>query len=590
MVASGLGTLIVLAITGLIKLMMIIGLIGMSDSTATKVVGDSFLKLDLTKPVYERGVDKLEAMLNSDGSVGLNDMLRAINSAADDKRIKGIYIYMGSTYQLSWGMSEELRQALAEFRKSGKPVLVYADTYSQQGYFLASVADSIYLNPSGMVEFRGIGAEALFFKDMLDKLAVKMTLIRPNSNSFKSAGEMYTMDHMSEANKTQVREYIADIWDYAVEQIALSRGTTSDALNMMADSLSACLPNDAAAHGLVDRLCFEGDISNTLREVYHCKNITQLSDYVTSLPISINKNRIAVIYAEGDVVIGTGFGRAVYSDKITKALNDAADDPSVKAIVLRVNSPGGMVTASEVMTDAVARAKAKKPVVVSMSDVAASAGYEISCNASCIVAEPTTITGSIGVFATIPEVGGTLKKYLGITTDTLKTNTNSTALSILRPMSPEVLALMQRNVEEFYTTFVSRVANGRNLDNDYVDSIARGRVWTGRKAYELGLVDTLGGIQTAIAIAAHEAGIGSNYQVMDYPLYDGLLENLLNRTNSSGTLNSADLRQQAPNAMYMPAASGDGVWVAGRTMIDMLNRICDSRDMQARVEFFLITD
>jgi len=302
-------------------------------------------------------------------------------------------------------------------------------------------------------------------------------------------------------------------------------------------------------------------------------------------------DKIAVIYAEGDVVEGTGYNVSVYSDKITKSLNDAAKDDHVKAIVLRVNSPGGMVIASEIMTNAVARANAKKPVIVSMGDVAASAGYEISCNATTIVAEPTTLTGSIGVFATLPEVGTTLQHFLGVTTDTVKTNRNSTALSLLRPCSEETLELMQRNIEEFYLTFIGRVAQGRHMTVDAVDSIARGRVWTGIDALRLGLVDTLGGLHEAIAIAAEKAGL-KNYQVVDYPKPEDIWKELLNRgKENGGTLERLRSRNQnVPVPSALTPIEGDGVWMNGNLIPAAIERICNNTGMQARVEFFLLAD
>lgn len=591
MLASSVGALIALAVVGLFKLLLFFGIIGsMSSPKVAPIADNSYLKIDLSKSFLERTPSDLTQMMSNDNTIGFNELLRCIDQAANDKRIKGLYLYMGSSYELSWGKSEELRQALADFEKSGKPVYVYADNYTQPGYFLASIADSIFLNPSGMVEFRGIGAEAIFYKEMLDRLAVKMTLIRPKNNDFKSAGETYTMNHMSESNRKQVREYIASIWDYAVTSIAKSRKLTAEQLNLMADSLSAMLADDALNRHLVDRLCFESDIVATMVQNKGNKKFVSLNDYATTLRPLKSKDRIAVIYAEGEVFAGNGFNTAVYSDKITKAINEAAEDDNIRAIVLRINSPGGQVTASEIMTHAVMEAKKKKPVVVSMSDVAASAGYEISCNANLIVAEPTTITGSIGVFAAIPEIGGTLKRYLGITTDTVMTNANAASLSILRPMSPKALDLMQRNVEDFYKVFVQRVADGRGLEYDYVDSIARGRVWTGRDALKLGLVDSLGGLNDAIRIAAQLAQT-TDYRVVDYPENEDLLTELLNRKNgNAGSAKSQTLPNTRPaTGQYAPQA-GDGVWVGGNVMVEILNRICETRGLQARVEFFLLTD
>ncbi|MBR4716401.1 MAG: signal peptide peptidase SppA [Bacteroidales bacterium] len=593
MLASGVGTLIVLVLIGLFKLLVFFGILGSIGSDSGVVVAkDSFLKIDLTQPVNERTPSELEGLMGNGSDVGFSDMLRCITAAAGDERIGGIYLYMGSAFPMSWGKSEELRQALLEFRASGKPIMAYADVYSQQGYFVASIADNVFMNPSGMVEFRGIVAESLFFKDMLDRLAVKMTLVRPKSNSYKSAGEMYTMNHLSESNRKQIREYIASIWEYVTAKIADARDISTEELNRMADGLTAVLPEDAVGKGLVDSLCFENDIRIKMEREYGSKQAVSLSEYAKTLKKkAIGKDQIAVIYAEGDVVAGSGVGTAVYSDNITKALDDAAKDEKIKAIVLRVNSPGGQVTASEIMTNAVIRAKEKKPVIVSMGDVAASAGYEISCNANYIVAEPTTITGSIGVFATLPEIGGTLKRYLGITTDTVNTNANSTALSPMRPLSPAVLELMQRNVEEFYTVFVGRVAKGRGLSTEFVDSIARGRVWTGHDALKLGLVDALGGLNDAISIAADSAGI-KDYQVVDYPANDDLLTELMNRKGkSSGTIKSKGTVPTADIAPYpMRPVGCDGVWTSGNVMIETLNRICDTKGLQARVEFFILTD
>lgn len=591
MLASAVGALIALAVTGLFKLLLFFGILGAVNTPAVvPVEKNSFLKIDLTQSLPERTPSELSQWMSEGSSVGFNDLLRCIEKAADDKCIAGLYLYMGSEYSLSWGKSEELRQALTTFSLSGKPILVYADNYTQQGYFLATAADSLYLNPSGMVEFRGIGAEALFFKEMLDRLAVKMTLVRPQNNAFKSAGEMYTMNHMSDANRKQIREYITDIWDHVVHVVSESRNLPISQLNNMADSLSAMLADDALRRGLIDKLCFESDITVSMKKRFGNARFVTLSDYTTTLLPSKCKQRIAVIYAEGDVVTGSGFSNAVYSDKITNALNDAADDEGIYAIVLRINSPGGQVTASEIMTHAVLEARKRKPVVVSMSDVAASAGYEISCNADFIVAEPTTLTGSIGVFATIPEVGGTLKRYLGITTDTAMTNANSTSLGILRPMSPAALELMQRNVEDFYKVFVQRVADGRGLEYDYVDSIARGRVWTGRDALKLGLVDTLGGLNDAIRIAARMANL-TQYKVIDYPANEGLMTELLNRKNGD----AGTAQKMSPSSVKKPACqtnttAGDGVWIGGNVLVDILNRICETRGLQARVEFFLLTE
>ncbi len=589
MLASALGTFVVLVVVGIFKLVTFVGLVSaIGADSSVQVKPNTILRIDLTKPMSERSHGQLDALMNNGSELGFCDLQRQLERAATDDNISGLYLYMGSTFPFSWGNSEELRQALLKFHESGKPIYAYADTYSRQAYFVASAADSIYLNPAGMVEFCGIGAEALFFKELIDKLSINITLIRPRSNSFKSAGEAYTMNHMSNANRKQIREYICDIWDHVVTQISNSRNIDKQELNTIADQLMAYLSSDALQQRLVDRLCFEADIKSTLNNKLGNTNTISLTQYAKSHALSGNaKDKIAVIYAEGNVIYGTGYGNGVYSDKITKALDDAAKDKTIKAIVLRVNSPGGMVTASEIMTNAVYRAAQQKPIVVSMGDVAASAGYEMSCYATAIVAQPTTITGSIGVFATLPEVGTTMKRHLGITTDTVKTNANAVALSAMRPMSPEVRDLMQRNVEEFYTTFITRVAEGRGLDIDFVDSIARGRVWTGREALKLGLVDQLGGLADAIALAAEKAGI-SKYEACDFPAEESIITDIISRrTDMEVSGKSTRLHSTYPTATS-PLTTGDGVWMPAATALELIKQIGEQKGLQARVEFILI--
>ena len=359
-----------------------------------------------------------------------------------------------------------------------------------------------------------------------------MELIRPTSCAYKSAGEVYTRTDMSDADREQIRSYINSIWQYAVTTMAANRGLTTEQLNDAADKLRAYLPDDALKSGLVDTLCFAQDVKKLLNKQYNVTKLVKTKRYAESVEKKSKNSQIALIYAEGEVVPGksNGTNTAVYGDDIVKALNDAAKDKNVKAIVLRVNSPGGAVTASESMTHAVVEAKKVKPVIISMSGLAASAGYEISCFGTKIVAHPTTLTGSIGVFATLPEVGTLLRQRLGIATDTVQTNRNSTGLTHYRPLSSEARDMMQRNVEDFYITFTQRVADGRGLTREYVDSIARGRVWTGLQAKEIGLVDTLGGLPLALHIAAEEAGVDyDKCSVKTFPAPKSLWEQLMNR-------------------------------------------------------------
>lgn len=524
MLASALGVVIVSVVSGLLMLIMMISMVvslGKMDSKSTVIVGDNtVLKVDLGKISGDRTGTGFSMSFGEGKSVGLIDAVHAIKAAADDKHITVLYLTDPGASAISWGSMTELRDALQAFKESGKPIVAYATAYSQSGYYAASLADKVCLHPSGMMDFRGMGGEVMYYKDMLDKLGVEMQLIRPESCSYKSAGEVYTRTNMSDANREQIRAYIGSIWRTATAQIAASRGMEVAKLNTIADDLSGLFADGARQQRLVDTLCFEADVKQMLKEEYGGKKMVSVEKYAENVKSKPNKAKdaIAVIYAEGNVVDGSskGLDEGVYGDDIVKALKQAAKDKDVKAIVLRVNSPGGQATASESMTHAVIAAKAEKPVIVSMGDLAASAGYEMSCMADVIVAQPTTITGSIGVFGTIPNVGKLMNQKLGLHTDTVCTNRNAAGLSIMRPLSPTVKALWTRNVEDFYKVFVGRVAEGRHMSYDEVHNIARGRVWTGADALGIGLVDTLGGIDLAISIAAEKAGLDS-YKVKEYP-------------------------------------------------------------------------
>lgn len=539
MLASAVGVIIAFAVMNLITFLIFMGLIASAvkstTDTSMPIVGnDLAVELDLTQAVTERTPTELMSFLGQNGSTSIEQLLTAIDNAATDDRVKALYLHLGGS-NLAWAQAEELQEALARFRKEcKKPIIAYGESYSQPEYFLATMADKIAVHPSGVIDFRGMGAEVMFYKGLLDKLGVHMELIRPETCAYKSAGETYVRTDMSDANREQVRSYVNSIWNYAVSIMAQNRKLSSDSLNAIADHLTGYLPSYAMKAGLVDTLCFAQDIKQMLKEGSQATKIVKANRYAKSLTKDDKSQRIAVIYAEGDVVPGKGDGTtvAVFGDDIVKALNEAAKDKKVKAIVLRVNSPGGAVTASESMTHAVIEAKKVKPVIISMSGLAASAGYEISCFGTKIVAHPTTLTGSIGVFATVPEIGNLLRQKLGITTDTVMTNKNSTGMSIFRPLSKDARAMMQQNVEDFYITFTQRVADGRGLSREYIDSIARGRVWTGLQAKEIGLVDTLGGLTLALHIAAEEAKVNfDDCSIKTYPAEKSAWNQIMSRIN-----------------------------------------------------------
>lgn len=540
MLASAVGFIIGIMALNIISFIFIIGMLASALSSSmddsTPITGNQLaVELNVSGAVSEAEPNELMALFGNEATCSLTQMLCAIDNAATDKRVKALYLHFGAS-DLSWAQAEELKDALKAFRaQCDKPIIAYGESLTQPEYYLATAADKIAVHPSGLVEFKGLGAEYIFYKGLLDKLGVHMELIRPTSCAYKSAGEVYTRTDMSDANREQVRSYINSTWQYVSQNIAASRNMTVEQINAIADNLTGFLADDAMKSGLVDTLCFAQDIKNTFRDRYEVKKIVTAKRYAMDVKKKDTDSRIAVIYAEGQVVPGknTNGNSAVYGDDIVKALNDAAKDKKVKAIVLRVNSPGGAVTASEDMTHAVIEAKKVKPVIVSMSALAASAGYEISCFGTKIVSQPTTITGSIGVFATLPEVGQLLRNKLGITTDTVMTNKNSTGLTLMRPLSADARAMMQKNVEDFYITFTQRVADGRGLTREYVDSIGRGRVWTGLQAKELGLVDTLGGMTLALHIAAEEAGVDySKCSLKTFPEKKSMWELLMNRVNA----------------------------------------------------------
>ena len=532
MLASALGFIIAIVVINV--LVMAIGLAMIfavsSADTSTMPVGDNIVvKIDLTKAIVEQPLSEMESLFsNGDNVVSLQTHLNAIANAKDDAKVKGLFLYMGDGGSVSWAQSEELRAAIDDFKTSGKPVVAFGNSYSQPAYYLATAATRVVLNPVGMLDFRGIAAESIFLKEMMDKLGVSIDLIRPGNNTFKSAGETYTMTHFSDANREQVRAYISGIWNHVAEGVAKERNLSIDTINYLADNLESVLANEALSAGMVDTLAFEADVMKMFKNEYGGKRVVASTRYEKSIPEAKAPCNIAVIYAEGDVVGGSGNGmrRDVYANDIAKAFDDAAADTSVKAIVFRINSPGGSAVASEIMTDAVVRAKEKKPVVVSMGAVAASAGYEIASNATTIVAQPTTLTGSIGVFGVVPELGKMLRSKLGITVDTVMTNANAAGFSTMRPLSPTARAMLQRNVEEFYVNFCMRVAKGRSLEVEYVDSIARGRVWTGVDACRLGLVDTLGGMNLAMSLAASAANV-EKYNTKVFPKQKDLVSQLL---------------------------------------------------------------
>ena len=494
-------------------------------SSATIVEPKSVLKIDLSESIVDQPVnDPLAGFdpmsMNVQKSVSNMQVMNAIESAAQDDNIEGIYINLTGTGTASAALLEEVRDYITAFKESGKFVVAYGEVYSQGGYYLASVADSIYLNPVGEMEWRGLAAQVMFYKGLLDKLGVEPQVFR--HGTFKSAVEPYIMNRMSPENRTQMETYVNSIWGTMVADIAKERNLSIDSLNMFATDLSAMMAEDALANRMVDGLKYEDEVEDILREKLELdadEDITfvTLGEYIAAKPYTptYSDNKIEVIYAEGQIVQGASEQGTLGSSTLADQLAEARLDEEVKAVVLRVNSPGGSALASEVIWREMELLRQQKPVIVSMGDYAASGGYYISAPADAIVADATTLTGSIGVFGLMFNAEKALNNKLGVTVDVAKTNPSADMGMPFRAVSSNERAKIMRSIEQVYSTFVNHVADGRNMTFDSVDAIGQGRVWTGNDGNRIGLVDQIGGLQYAIAVAADKAECSDDYMVRE---------------------------------------------------------------------------
>ena len=563
----------------------ILGSMMTTKESVPEIKDNSVLLIRLDKPIYDREVSDISSLAGAIGgetvgNIGLTEFIYVIQRAKTDSKIKAIMLDLAVLQTGGWATVEEMRQCLADFKTSGKKIYAYGDMMTQSSYYLASVADQIVLNPAGMITLTGLGAEVMYYKDLLDKFDVDVELIRPKNNSYKSAGEKYITNSMSQENREQIKTYMSAIWEGVSTNIVKDRKLTKEEFERQVSDLQGCLPQDALKNKLVDKLSFKtnlmDDISkeivaqNKLKEGTKA-NFVKYSKYRKSVTDIFNhkKDNIAIVYAYGDVNQGKGSELSIGSETIVKALQQAAKNKSVKAVVLRVNSPGGDAIASELITNEVIKTKKIKPVIVSMGDVAASAGYEMSSNATKIVALPLTITGSIGVFGVMPNFARSLKNNLGITFDTVKTHSNSVAMSVTTKPSPEFKMMMQRNVENFYDNFITRVSEGRNKDKAYIDSIARGRVWAGSQAKALGLVDEHGGLKQAIETAARQAGI-SDYGLIAYPKTKDIATQLLETLSGENEMKTFAKELGKPYSFFLE-----------------LKSICQMQGVQARMPYLI---
>ena len=533
-------------ITFFLAFFILAGIIGSmvassTESKAIQVEDNTILKVSLSSAIVDREPIDPMAEFNfgdQDNQIkGLNTIIRTLKAAATDDNIKGIYFDANSFAGGGLATLESLRNALLEFKASGKFIISYAEAYSQRAYYMASVSDEIYLNPAGGMEVKGIGAQLLFFKNALTKFGVDMQIIRGPNNKFKSAVEPFMYDKMSDANREQMNVFLGSIWDNMVVQMSSSRGISVEDFNTIADSLWAADPAMALDLKLIDGIKYIDEVDAILAAKVGADvddvNTISLADYSTTVKRKnvLSKKKIAVIYAVGEIKSGEGNDEIIGSERIAKAVRKARKDSTIKAIVLRVNSPGGSALASEIMWRELVLAKEAKPLVVSMGNYAASGGYYIACMADKIVAQPNTLTGSIGVFGMIPNFENLMNDKLGITTDQVATNANS-VLGVYTPLTAFQLKSIQKGVVRIYGTFISHVAQGRNMTIEQVDAIGQGRVWSGTNAKEIGLVDELGNLDRAIEIAAELAKV-EDYKIKELPKRKNPFEEMMKQFGKS---------------------------------------------------------
>ncbi len=554
MLASMLGTLLV----GALMIFILIGTIAALGATfaskdgATTIKDGSVLHITLDKEIRDRGskdqFDMDFGPFQANAHIGLNNILESLEHAKTDDKIEGIYLDL---VMVNGGFAtlKEIREKLIEFRnESGKPVIAHSEFYTQAAYYLATAADEIYLQPKGDLDYRGLSSESMFLKGLFDKLDIDIQLIRGSNNKFKAFGETFTEEKMSEPNREQIRMILRDFWNEHLAAVSSARNIDQQRLNLIADSMLVRSDISAMEQGFINGAKYLDEVHDIIRERMDLKvdeedkeiEFVSLKDYSRSFTpkskkggAAASKNKLAVIYAEGSISSGKNSDGTIGSTSLGETLREAREDDDIKAVVFRVNSPGGSALASEVIWREVKMIAEKKPIVVSMGDVAASGGYYISAPATKIYAQPTTITGSIGVFGMIPNMQGFFNNKLGITFDGEKTHRYADMLTVSRPLDDQELRIMQLYVDDIYDTFKKRVAEGRGIDVAMVDSIGQGRVWSGMEAKKLGLVDEVGGLEMAIAEAARLAELGDEYRRIELPVQKDFFEELIEQFETS---------------------------------------------------------
>ncbi|MCX6277252.1 MAG: signal peptide peptidase SppA [Bacteroidetes bacterium] len=547
MFASMLGTFLMIVIVVLITFGIVAAFVAAASSEEVIISKNTLLHVKLNKSIVDRSSKTKFVMgyAGPDKLIGLNDILANLKKAKLDDKIDGIYLDLS---EIPAGIStvNEIRDGLIDFKSSGKFIWAYSEVYSQKSYFLASVADKIFLNPQGIIEFKGLTYEGAFLKGLLAKLDIKMQVIR--HGKFKAATEPLFLDKMSAENREQITKLINDVWDDMLIAISESRKISRQDLNRIADSLLLQTPEDALRLKFVDQLIYKDELiaefkkklkleSKDKIEYVSLESYTDVAD--TKKSVSGNA-KIAIIYASGSIGGGEGDDESIGSERISKAIRKAREDDKIKAIVFRINSGGGSALASDVIWREIDLARKAKPVVASLGDVAASGGYYIACAATKIIADPSTITGSIGVFGVIPNMEGLFSNKLGITFDWAMTNKNGDYIQVMKPLSPYQTLLIQREVDHIYDVFTGKVADGRKLSREKVDNIGQGRIWSGVDAEKLGLIDEFGGLTKAVEIAAKLAKV-KDYRTISLPEQKEWFQELIDQI--TGNDPSAKIRE-----------------------------------------------
>ena len=532
--ASMLGVVLAGIVFTILGIVSLVGMMASSD-TETEVKENSIFVLDLDGILSERVQENpLQTLIGDEfQSYGLDEILASIQKAKENENIKGIYLQAGMM-EASFASLEEIRHALKDFKDSGKFIVAYGDNYTQGMYYLASVADKIIVNPQGSITWQGLASQTIFFKDLLEKVGVEMEIFKVGT--YKSAVEPFIATEMSEANREQTTAFLNSIWGRLLEDISASRSISIDDLKQYADRFTMFSPAESyIANGLADTLMYKDGVLAYLKEMsgretdenLRTLSLEDMKNVKRNVPLDKSGNIIAVYYAFGGIDDGTSPEEGINSEKVIKDLRKLREDETIQAVVLRVNSPGGSAYGSEQIWREVVLLKEKKPVIVSMGDYAASGGYYISCAADCIVADPTTLTGSIGIFGMFPNMENLLTDKLGLHFETVKTNKFADMGNRTRSFNAEEKAAMQNYINQGYKLFVQRCAEGRGMTTEAIEKIAEGRVWTGAVAKELGLVDELGGLDKAVDIAAEKAGVES-YSIISYPSESNFLSTLMN--------------------------------------------------------------